>query len=88
VEVCGHLHAPAALPPGREPLVPIGWEAGWAPEPFWTRVKRNIPSPRRKSNPRTVSAVLNEFIYRRRSVLSTVHRIRSDGCLKYVTHEV
>jgi hypothetical protein len=35
MEVSGQLHAPAALPPGKEPLVPIGQEAGWAPEPFW-----------------------------------------------------
>jgi hypothetical protein len=25
-----------ALPPGKGPLVPIGQEAGWAPEPVWT----------------------------------------------------
>jgi hypothetical protein len=37
MEVSGQLHAPAALPPGKKPLVPIGQEAGWAPEPFWTR---------------------------------------------------
>jgi hypothetical protein len=29
----GQFHAPAALPPGKEPSVPIGYEAGWAPEP-------------------------------------------------------
>jgi hypothetical protein len=28
MEVSCQLHAPAALPPGKEPLVPIGWEAG------------------------------------------------------------
>jgi len=27
---------PATLPPGKDALVPVGWEAGWAPEPFWT----------------------------------------------------
>jgi hypothetical protein len=37
MEVSGQFHAPAALPPGKEPLVPTGEEAGWAPEPFWTR---------------------------------------------------
>jgi hypothetical protein len=38
VEVDGSIHAPAALPP-----VPIGWEAGWAPEPGWMAVgKRKI----------------------------------------------
>jgi hypothetical protein len=40
MEVSGQLHAPAALPPGKEPLVPIGWEAGWAPESVRTRYRR------------------------------------------------
>jgi hypothetical protein len=31
MEVNGQLHGPAALPPGKEPLVPIGQESGWAP---------------------------------------------------------
>jgi hypothetical protein len=26
-----------ALPPGKGRPVPIGYEAGWAPEPVWTR---------------------------------------------------
>jgi hypothetical protein len=37
MEVSGQLHALVALPTGKEPLVPIGKEAGWAPEPVWTR---------------------------------------------------
>jgi hypothetical protein len=50
----GQLHAPAALFPRKDPLVPIGYEAGCAPEPFLDAVvKRKIPSPRRESNPRT-----------------------------------
>jgi len=32
---CGQFHVPAALPPGEESLVPIGYEAGWAPKPVW-----------------------------------------------------
>jgi hypothetical protein len=36
--VSNQCHAPAAfLPPGKGPLVPIGQEAGWAPEPVWTQ---------------------------------------------------
>jgi hypothetical protein len=36
--VSGQRHAPAALlPPGKGPPVPIGREAGWAPEPVWTQ---------------------------------------------------
>jgi hypothetical protein len=37
MELSGQLHAPAALLPGKEPLVPIGW---WAPEPVWTTWKK------------------------------------------------
>jgi hypothetical protein len=33
MEVSGQLRTPAALPPGKEALVPIGEEDGWAPEP-------------------------------------------------------
>jgi hypothetical protein len=35
-----------ALPPGKGPPVPIGQEAGWAPEPVWTqRIKENSLAP-------------------------------------------
>jgi hypothetical protein len=33
----GTIHAPAALLQEKELLVPIGWEAEWAPKPVWTR---------------------------------------------------
>jgi len=33
--VGGQRHAPAALPPGKDP-VPIVQEVGWAPGPVWT----------------------------------------------------
>jgi hypothetical protein len=36
MEVGGYLHAPVALPSGKEPLVPIGQEAGRTLEPAWT----------------------------------------------------
>jgi hypothetical protein len=36
MEVSGQLHAPAALPIGKEFLVSNVKEAGWAPEPFAT----------------------------------------------------
>jgi hypothetical protein len=32
LEVSGQLHAPAALPPGKEPPVPIGQEVAWTSE--------------------------------------------------------
>jgi hypothetical protein len=54
MEVSGQLHAPAALPPGKEPPVPFGI-GGWVgPRTVLNAVvKRKIPSPRRESNPRT-----------------------------------
>jgi hypothetical protein len=36
MEVSGQLDVPAALLPGKESLVPIVLEAGWAPELVWT----------------------------------------------------
>jgi hypothetical protein len=30
MEVCSLLDAPATLPSGKQPLVPSGWETGWA----------------------------------------------------------
>jgi len=38
MEVSCQLYAPAALPPRKEPLVPIGQEVGWAPKPFYYKV--------------------------------------------------
>jgi hypothetical protein len=38
MEVSGQLHAPAALPPGKEPPVSIGKEARLVPEKLW-RIK-------------------------------------------------
>jgi hypothetical protein len=40
-------HAPAALlPPEKGPPVPIGQEAGWDPEPVWTkRLEENSFAP-------------------------------------------
>jgi len=40
--VSGQLHAPAALPLDKEPLVPIGYEAGWIPEPVRTQWQRRM----------------------------------------------
>jgi hypothetical protein len=37
MEMGGQLHAPATLPLVEEPLVPIGYEAGWDSESVSTR---------------------------------------------------
>jgi hypothetical protein len=46
MEVSGQLHATAALTPGKEPLLPVGYEVEWVPEPIWTRCRREkFPAP-------------------------------------------
>jgi hypothetical protein len=46
MEMSGQLHASAALSPGKVTLVPIWYEAGWVPEPVWTRLWREtFPAP-------------------------------------------
>jgi hypothetical protein len=39
MEVSGQLHAPAALSSDKETLLPIGQEAGWAPEPDKLKIR-------------------------------------------------
>jgi hypothetical protein len=52
MEVRGQLYATAALPLGKEPLVPIE-EKAWVGRGAGLDVvvKRRLPSPRRESNP-------------------------------------
>jgi hypothetical protein len=46
MEVSSQLHVPAALTPGKKPLVPIVQETGWDPEPVWTQWWREkFPTP-------------------------------------------
>jgi len=46
MNVSGRLHAPPSLPPVKEPLIPIGHEAGWTSEPLRTRWWREkFPAP-------------------------------------------
>jgi hypothetical protein len=53
MKVSGKLHAPAALPPGKNQG--IQWIGRWVGPTAGLDmvVKRKIPIPRRKSNPRT-----------------------------------
>jgi hypothetical protein len=51
MEMSGQLLAQAVLPPGKEALAPIEYEAGWAAEPGLDAVvKRKNSSPCRDSN--------------------------------------
>jgi hypothetical protein len=47
----GQLHAPGALPPGKQPLVPIGSQAGWVSEPVCTlwRTEKTVASARNRT---------------------------------------
>jgi hypothetical protein len=74
LEVSGQLHSQAALPPGEEPPVPIGQEAGWAPEPVWTMWRRENSCAYRDSNFRRgrnllVKIIMMNFIFHSSSVV-------------------
>jgi hypothetical protein len=51
MEVSGHLHAPAALPPGKNPQYPLDRRLGGSRASIDEVAKRKIPSPCRESNP-------------------------------------
>jgi hypothetical protein len=54
--VSGQLHSQAALPPGKEPSLLIGYETGWAPESVWMtwRGEKSYPYRDSKSYPSAV----------------------------------
>jgi hypothetical protein len=56
MELSGQLHALDALPPGKEPLVHTGQEAGWVPEPFWTWWREKFPVSTRNQTPESQSS--------------------------------
>jgi hypothetical protein len=64
MEVSGQLHTLVALPPGKEPLVPIGYGAGWAPEPVWTtwRWKNSWTYQDWNSDPSAFQPVASSYI--------------------------
>jgi hypothetical protein len=73
--VSGQLHAPAALPPGEEPPVPIGYEAAWATEPVWSRWRREkflVPSS--GIEPPNPDRLVRDYVSRKNGVYcSTTH---------------
>jgi hypothetical protein len=59
--VSGQLHAPAALPPGKGPPVPIGQEVGWTPETVWTRWGKFLTLPGFELDPSVVQPVVSRY---------------------------
>jgi hypothetical protein len=63
MELSGQLHAPAALPPGKEPVIRIGYEVGWTPEPVWTTwgSKNSYPHRDLNSDPSVVQPLASRY---------------------------
>jgi hypothetical protein len=72
MEVSGQLHAPAVLPPGKDSWYPLDRRLG-GPQSRSGRGGENIPSPLRKSNPRTpiVQPVAQCYCYKCQLILDT-----------------
>jgi hypothetical protein len=64
--VSGQHHAPTALyPRGKAPPVPIVQEAGWAPEPVWTkRIEEKSCAPAGDRTPIAQKEVRGRQIYK------------------------
>ena len=62
MEVSGQRHAPAALPPARNP-VSIVQEAGWTPGPVWTGAENLAPTEIRSPDRRARSESLYRLRY-------------------------
>jgi hypothetical protein len=84
LEVSGQLHAPAALPPGKEPRVPTGYEVGWTPEPGWKTWRRENSWPYRvpNSDPSVVQPVASRYTDRATSTLQLRGKRRKQGVLQ------
>jgi hypothetical protein len=61
--VSGQFHAPAALPPGKEPPVAIGWEVRRTPVPVWAtwRNENSCPHLDSISDPLAVQPVTSRY---------------------------
>jgi hypothetical protein len=70
--ISGQLHDPAALFPGKDPLVDIEFEAWWVSEPVWTRKVSLVEGPRRLGRPAHVLG------HARAQVVETL-RYKSEG---------
>jgi hypothetical protein len=80
------LHASAALPPGKEPPVRVGYEAGWASEPVWTLWRRENSYFYRDSNsdPSAVQPVSQQMSSN--TVRAIVLRSTIRGCINPLPH--
>jgi hypothetical protein len=63
LEGSGQFHAPTALPQGKKPPVPIGYEVAWTPEAIRTtgRSENSYPHQDLNSDPSVVQPVASRY---------------------------
>jgi hypothetical protein len=78
--VSGQLHAPDALPTGKEPPVHIGWKASRAPELACAILRSEYSLPYRDSNfdPSVVEAVASRYVLNFAVILHSINVISVD----------
>jgi hypothetical protein len=67
MEVSGQLNAPAALRPGKEPLVSIGYEVGWAQSRSGHGVEEKNSQPMPGFEPSIIQPVAQRYTTERRA---------------------
>jgi hypothetical protein len=79
------LHAPAALPPGKEPPVPIGQEVGWTSEPVWMIWRSENSWPHRASNSDSlvVNPVASRYTDYANWILDLLTQLRTTSNLQF-----
>jgi hypothetical protein len=69
---CTH-YLTSALDGGKEPPVPIGYEAGWVPKPVWTRQGRDNSQPLSGLEPPTIQFVAQRYTAELSWPLRSIH---------------
>jgi hypothetical protein len=80
----GQLHAPAALPPGKDASCAIGQEDRWAPEPVWAIRSENSWSYWDSSSDLSVvQPVVSRYI----DFATAAHRLEPVRCVIFLAND-
>jgi hypothetical protein len=89
MDMSGRLHVPAALPPGKQPPLPLHRRLGGPQSRSGHGGEEKIPNPRRESEPRTPIVHPVASRYTDRAITALRHIKFSDQncvCISHLSH--